>query len=266
MTGSVLRRVRRWIAAGTLVSAAAAVAVLSAEVAMAARRKYVDAESAPAVEGEFGDTAGQELRLVVMGDSTGAGVGVEAVGETVGGQLAQRLARRGWRVRLAGVSVSGSRCRDLGPQVSRALLGRPDIAVICIGANDALRGSTLPSIRRDLGHAVGRLNASGVHTLVGTCPDLGAARALGQPLRLIAGRRGRKVAVAEAAATRASGGEPIDIGRITGPVFRSDPGTLSEDCFHPSADGYRLWAEALHPAVEAAAGRSAAAGPRRRRA
>ena len=52
MTGSVLRRVRRWIAAGTLVSSAAAVAVLSAEVAMAARRKYV--VNVSAMEGVFG--------------------------------------------------------------------------------------------------------------------------------------------------------------------------------------------------------------------
>jgi len=237
---------------------------MSVEAVLAARREYVDPESAPAVEGEFGDTAGQELRLVILGDSTGAGVGVGAVGEAVGGQLAQRLARRGWRVRLAGVAVSGSRCRDLGPQVSRALLGQPDIAVICIGANDALRGARLPSIRRDLGRAVGRLQSAGVHTLVGTCPDLGAARALGQPLRTLAGRRGRQVAVASASATRAAGGEPIDIGRITGPVFRADPGTLSEDCFHPSADGYRLWAEALHPSVEAAALRRTTPGRRRR--
>ncbi|MBA3419380.1 MAG: SGNH/GDSL hydrolase family protein [Geodermatophilaceae bacterium] len=264
MTGSLVRRAGRAFTAGTVASAVAAIAVVSAEAVLAARREYVDPDSAPALEGEFGDTAGREVRLVLLGDSTGAGLGVGAVGETVGGQLAQRLARRGYRVRLAGVAVSGSRCRDLGLQVSRALLGRPDIAVICIGANDALRGVRLPSIRRDLAEAVGRLQRAGVHTFVGTCPDLGASRALAQPLRAIAGRRGRQVAAAEAAATRAANGEPIDIGLITGPVFRADPGTLSEDCFHPSADGYRLWAEALHPAVEAAARDRAAAKPRRR--
>lgn len=264
MTGSLARRARRVLTSGTLASAAAAVAVVSAEAVLAARREYADPDSAPAVQGEFGDTAGREVRLVMLGDSTGAGVGVDAVGQTVGGQLAQRLARRGWRVRLAGVAVSGSRCRDLGPQVSRALLGRPDVAVVCIGAEDALRGASLSSVRRHLGAAVERLQRSGVQTYVGTCPDLGASRALGQPLRALAGRRGRQVAAAAASATRAFGGEPIDIARITGPVFRADPGTLSEDLFHPSADGYRLWAEALHPAVEAGVRRRTASGPRRR--
>jgi len=43
----------------------------------------------------------------------------------------------------------------------------------------------------------------------------------------------------------------------TGAVFRADPGTFSVDRFHPSADGYRLLAEALLPAVtEAAAERA----------
>jgi lysophospholipase L1-like esterase len=36
-------------------------------------------------------------------------------------------------------------------------------------------------------------------------------------------------------------------------VFRADAGTLCYDGFHPSADGYRVWAHALYPAVEQAA-------------
>ena len=40
----------------------------------------------------------------------------------------------------------------------------------------------------------------------------------------------------------------------SGPVFRADPNTLCEDRYHPSADGYRVWAYALLPAVAHAAG------------
>jgi len=255
-------RTPRLFAVGTLATVTTALAVLGAEAVVAVRREYVDPESAPSVAGQFGDTAGRAVRLVLLGDSTGAGVGVQAVGETVGGQLAQRLARRGWQVHLAGVAISGSRCRDLGPQVSRALLGQPDIAIICIGSIDALRGALLPAIRRDLGAAVERLTAAGVYTIVATCPDLGATRSFAQPLRTIASRRGRRVAAAEASATAAAGGESVDLARLTGPIFRADPGTLSSDEFHPSADGYRLWAEVLQPTVEAAARRCDRSGSR----
>jgi lysophospholipase L1-like esterase len=41
----------------------------------------------------------------------------------------------------------------------------------------------------------------------------------------------------------------VDLGEETGAVFRADAGTLCYDGFHPSADGYRVWAHALYPAV-----------------
>lgn len=92
------------------------------------------------VEGEFGDPGAERLRLVLLGDSTGAGVGVTRTGETVGGVLARRLAGPTRRVRLAGAAIAGSGTGDLGPQVSRALLGRPDVAVLLVGTTDATSG------------------------------------------------------------------------------------------------------------------------------
>lgn len=88
---------------------------------------------------------------------------------------------------------------------------------------------------------------------MGTCPDLGAARALAQPLREVAGWLGRRTARAQARAVLATGGTVVDLAGETGPVFRADPGTLCHDGYHPSADGYRVWAHALLPAVVHAA-------------
>lgn len=234
-------------------AAASAVFVLAAEVWVAARRSYLPANSAPPVDGEFGEPGQPLLRLVVLGDSTAAGVGVTRTEETVGAALARRLGQHGSRVRLAGVAIGGSGTGDLGPQVSRALLGRPDVAVLLVGADDATRGTPLAAVRQNLGDAVDRLRAAGVRVVVGTCPDLGAVRAFAQPLRTVVAWRGRRVAATSAATTAAAGGVPVDLARATGPVFRADPGTFSEDRFHPSADGYRLLAEALLPAVADAA-------------
>jgi lysophospholipase L1-like esterase len=238
------------LAAGAALTAA----VLALEAWLATRRAYLPAASAPQVEGEFGEAAGgAPLRLALIGDSCAAGVGVQSVAETVGGRLAARLAGEGRRVRLSGAAIAGSRTGDLGPQVSRALLGRPDVAVVLIGANDALHASPLPVVRRHLGDAVRRLRGAGVNVVVGTCPDLGAARAFAQPLRSLLAVRSRQLASAQADAVRAGGGVPVDLAALTGSVFRADPGTLSADRFHPSADGYRLWAEAMLPAVREAA-------------
>jgi len=100
-----------------------------------------------------------------------------------------------------------------------------------------------------LGEAVRRLRDAGAEVVVGTCPDLGAARAIAPPLRQIVGWLGRRVAAAQAPAVAAVEGVPVDLAGRTGAVFRADEGTLCADGFHPSADGYRVWAHALYPAV-----------------
>jgi lysophospholipase L1-like esterase len=89
--------------------------------------------------------------------------------------------------------------------------------------------------------------------VVGTCPDLGALRAIAPPLRQIAGVMGRRMAKAQAKAVTAAGGAVVQLADETGAVFRADAGTLCYDGFHPSADGYRVWAHALYPAVVKAA-------------
>lgn len=246
-------------AAGVVGSGLLVLAVLGGEALVTARRSYLPADSAPPVEGSFG-TGGPALALVMIGDSTAAGVGASTTVGTVGGRLAAGLAGNSHRVRLSSVAVSGSRAADLGPQVTRALLGSPDVAVILIGSNDATHTTGLGSIRRNVAEVIRRLRAGGVAVVLGTCPDMGAARAFPQPLRLVVAWQGRRVATAELAVGRDAGARVVDIGRETGPAMRADASTLAADDFHPSDRGYRLWAEALLPAVRAAADNAAATG------
>ncbi|MDQ6874844.1 MAG: GDSL-type esterase/lipase family protein [Actinomycetota bacterium] len=238
------------VAAGGLIGIAVGVTLVAAELVVESLRAGLTAESAPPLDGVDGPADGQPLRMAVLGDSTGAGVGVTQRSDSVAVRLAAALAEDGRRVTVDGLALPGSRTADLGPQVSRALShGAPDLAVILIGTNDATRLTRTSMIERDLAAAVRRLRAANVYVVVGTCPDLGALRAFLHPLRELLGFRSRQVARAAARATRGEGGHPVDIGALTGPVFRADPGTLAQDQFHPSADGYRLWASALLPAV-----------------
>ena len=247
----VVRRVVYGVAATTVVGGA----VLGGELLLAVRREYLAAETAPAISGEFGRAFAPPLRLAVLGDSTAAGVGVTQVEDTVAGRLARVLADEGRFVTLDGLGVSGSRAADLAPQVSRALVHKPDVAVILIGANDATHVTSLDAVRRDVRHAIERLHEAGVRVVVGTCPDMGSATAFLPPLRQVVAWRGRRVGAATRDAATIAGAASVDIGAETGPEFRSDPGRyLSSDEFHPSADGYALWAGALAGEVRDAAG------------
>lgn len=230
--------------------AVAGAGVVLIEAALAARRGFLSADTAPEQDGVVGEGSGLPLRLALLGGSMSAGVGVARTDDTVGRQLARRISRqRGREVRVASLAVAGSCSADLGPQVSRALLGEPDVAVILIGSTDVLRASSLRRARGSLADAVRRLRSARVRTIVGTCPDFGATPAFPQPLRAVIGWRGRALGAVQSAAAVAEGGVVVDLAGCTGAIFRADPGTYSEDGFHPSADGYRLWAEALLPAV-----------------
>ena len=253
---TVLQRLGRSLALTAAAGVAASAALIAAEAVVARTRRYAQPTLGLAVRTNLGPAEGPPMRLVLLGDAVAVGVGVATVGETVGGQLAELLADvpGGRRVELSSVGVAGSRSADLGTQVARALLGhRPDVAVILIGAGDATSLRPPNEAAAYLAAAVRRLRDAGVEVVVGTCPDLGATRAFAPPLRQIVAWLGRRVAQAQAAAVHAAGGDVVDLARETGPVFRADPGALCFDGFHPSADGYRVWAHALFPAVLAAA-------------
>src|SRR6266540_577239 len=241
---SSIRRLARALAVTAIAGTMGGAAVLAGQAIAARTRRYAKPDMGLAIRSTAGPGNAPPLRLVLLGDSTALGVGVDRVSDTVGGQL----------VELSNVAVSGSVSSDLGTQVARALVGtRPDVAVILVGANDATRFGPSRGAPEHLAAAVRRLRAAGVAVVVGTCPDLGAARAFAAPLRQLIGWRGRRLARAQETAVRAAEGVPVGLAALTGAVFRADAGTFCPDGFHPSADGYRVWAHALLPAVAEAA-------------
>jgi lysophospholipase L1-like esterase len=257
-------RIGRTALTTAIAGAVGGAALLAGEVIAARTRRYAKPTMGLALRTSMGPSSAPPLRLVLLGDAAALGVGVEWLADTIGGQLARLLAEGSAdlpprHVLLSSVGVAGSRSSDLATQVARALLGdRPDVAVILIGTNDATRFVAPDEAAAHLGAAVRRLRAAGVQVVVGTCPDLGAVRSIAPPLRQLTGWQGRRTAKAQAQAVRDAGGLVVDLAGETGPVFRADAGTLSYDGFHPSADGYRVWAHALYPTVAhavAAAGR-----------
>jgi lysophospholipase L1-like esterase len=255
--GTVAGRIGRAALTTFITGTVGGAALLAGEAIAARTRQYAKPTMGLALRTSMGRSSAAPLRLVLLGDAAALGVGVEWLADTVGGQLARLLSEDGppdRHVLLSSVGVSGSRAIDLATQVARALLGeKPDVAVILIGANDAVGFRSPDDAASHLGAAVRRLCGAGVQVVVGTCPDLGAVRSLAPPLRQLTGWHGRRMAKAQAQAVRAAGGVPVDLAAETGPVFRADSGTLCYDGFHPSADGYRVWAHALYPAVARAA-------------
>jgi lysophospholipase L1-like esterase len=171
---------------------------------------------------------------VVLGDSTGQGLGASAYDRGYVGQLRSLLtARDGHPWRVLNASVSGARVRGvLSEQLAwlDACASPPDLVTCAVGANDLLRPGS-GRLLRDMSTLLDRLPAGAA---VATLPKgLGPRRAVrvNALIRERAPRNGLLVA---------------DVWEHTGPPWHGKHGI---DNFHPNEVGYRDWTAAFAEAI-----------------
>jgi len=236
---------------------AAAAGVLVAEGLMAKRAIGLRKEAAPYADGYYGPKRrGTSLRFVMLGDSTAAGLGASSALETPGALISQGIVEAADRpVRYVNMATVGARSTDFASQVTRALIIRPHVVLVMIGANDVTHLVRPQTAVRHLAEGVSRLVEAGVQVVVGTCPDIGTIKPIRQPLRLVARRLSRQLAAAQTIAVVEAGGRTVSFGDLLGPEFDAHPEHMfALDRFHPSSIGYAAVAQAMMPSVLAAMG------------
>ena len=205
---------------------------------------------------------GTPVELLMVGDSIAAGLGAERPKDVLGARIAKSVAGFLQRpVRLRTAAQVGAESQDLARQIDRLPESyRPDVAVVIVGGNDVTHRVPVASAAADLADAITRLRARGAEVVVGTCPDLGALRAVPQPLRSLGAQASRQLARAQAVAGERAGARVVSLRRAVGHLFVAHPDDMfSIDRFHPSALGYRRTADALAPEVVAALAGAASA-------
>ena len=238
------------IALAAALTIAILAALIAIEIALALTRDYLPTAPAMELGGTFGPDDGKPLSFVVLGDSTAAGLGAGSPRYAYPTMLSERLGERGWRVELKALGVSGARVKDvLEDQVPLALEASPDLVFIGIGANDVTHVTSLESIDRDMNAALDLLEPTEATIVVAGPPDM-RAHAWLEPLRSLAGWRGRRVAdTIEAVATR-RGHLVVQLAEHAGPYFATNPeDAYGGDDFHPGPGGYRAWADAIFPVL-----------------
>jgi len=229
-----------------LLSAAAvpvvAVAVLGAEVQLARVGPDLPDDAPLDHDGQVGG-AGSSLRMVWLGDSTAAGVGATSARFAIPRRVAAQLDRP---IEVTNIAVSGDRVRDVvEDQLPQLDALRPDVVLISIGANDVTHLTSQADFRRTYAEMLAAMPDGAIVVVLGV-PDMGAPPRLAQPLRAIAGLRGRQLDELVRTLADDHGAEYVDIAGETGPTMRSDTARyFAADRYHPSDDGYALWADAV---------------------
>ena len=176
-------------------------------------------------------TAEGERVIVAFGDSLTAGYGV-APEESYPALLGARLRAEGLPYRVVNAGVSGDTTAGGLRRVDWALKLKPEIALVELGANDALRGQDLETTRANLDAIVARFEAGGARVLL-----------LG--MRLPPNYGGRYAAAFERVYTDVARDRKVPLM----PFFLDGVGAVGRlnqpDGIHPTAEGYRLIVERL---------------------
>lgn len=184
---------------------------------------------------------GPDLRLLILGDSAAAGVGVESQAEALSGKLVAALGtfyRVHWRL----LATSGHDSAEVLARLQTEPAATFDVVVISVGVNDVTGRTSTVRWRQNLqGIAdvlVERFQARMI--LFSSVPPMHCFPALPQPLRWWLGLRAntlrrqlRKMALQHPCC------------RFVEVAFPFDLRYMAADGFHPGPAAYAMWSEHL---------------------
>lgn len=203
--------------------------------------------------GSFGDRSLPPLRIVAVGDSSITSPGVQRLDNTWIRRSASTFADER-HVELICLAVGGSKAHDvIEGQLAEAVRLRPDIAVVSVGANDAIRAVPVSRYRRNLHYILTRLEEAAGGVVVFGMGDLGSIPRLPKALRPYLSHRSRVFndAAREVALAHPRAVKVWTLGRVSS-AFWGDTSLFAADMFHAGDAGHAVFTEGALPAMRAA--------------
>ena len=181
--------------------------------------------------------AARTIRLVVLGDSLTAGLGLPP-GQAFPDRLQAALRAKGWDVEVLNAGVSGDTAADGFQRYNWAVPADADALIVELGANDMLRGLKSEATEKALSAILDRAHAARLPTLIAgmrAAPNLGAEYA-----------REFNAIYPDLAKAHGVALYPFFLDGVAG-----DPKLNQADGMHPTAEGVEAIVERITPSVEA---------------
>jgi lysophospholipase L1-like esterase len=190
--------------------------------------------------GELG--RGPDLRLLILGDSSAAGVGAAHQEEALSGQLAAALSpsrHLSWQLEAG----TGATSRSTLTRLKTLPRQHFDIVLLVLGVNDVTSFAPLTRILADRAQIARTLSDrfDAPKLIITGIPPLGQFPLLPDPLRWILGKRAARLEQRLQEQAERAGHLYLP---FTMALTRD---LMAEDGFHPSPRAYQHWAEALVP-------------------
>lgn len=190
---------------------------------------------------------GEPFHMVILGESTAAGVGAPTYAEALIGQTASALARLTNRsIQWQALGRNGATARTvLQTQVPQLAGLRTDVVIIALGVNDTTRLHSIARWLNDLKAIISqsRQHVGPVPVVLAGIPPLRRFPALPQPLRFVIGLRAE--AMDQAAAQLATSLPDV----LHLPIQIRDTHDFASDGYHPGPVGYAAWGAQVAEAI-----------------
>lgn len=186
---------------------------------------------------------------VALGDSTGSGVGARNGGYVA--RLFNRMLEHRGGSELENLCVSGATTADvLRGQLQSGVAKSPDLVTLGIGINDIGHGLTIEQFAKNYDEILSTLKEKTNATIVVTnIPDISSAPRIPASIRAEYQRQIEQFNARLEEIARRHEVTIFDIFTITRSELPSHPEYFSADGFHPSDEGYELWAEQMWPTL-----------------
>lgn len=189
------------------------------------------------------------LRFIHFGESTVAGVGVKHFTQGLSAQLCQTLStalstQQDTTVECNITGQNGIRFRDLNEHIQQHTTPA-DFAIVTMGVNDTTGLTAVKQWQHDIHKSIELLNSKGIKQIFFTqVPPMAQFPALPAPLKYLLGLRAHILNTELQRLCRQH-----ESCEYVGSKLMVAKEMMAEDGYHPSALGYKAWAEQITPQI-----------------
>lgn len=188
----------------------------------------------------IGNSNNETIKFTTLGDSLTAGVGVSDYKLSYPYLTALKISSK--KVALINLARTGATSKDvLIDQVPQAISAKPDVITLLIGVNDVHNLVSLKKFEDNLTQSVKALKQTKARIYLLSIPYLGSDKIVFFPYNLILDLRTKQFNEIIKKTTKDFGVNFIDLYSLKKPAD-----FYSEDQFHPSKSGYKVWSEVIN--------------------
>lgn len=192
---------------------------------------------------DLGKKSNKKFKLFIAGDSIGTGVGATRFENSVAGRIAKYLSKE-YHVILTNSSINGSKIKTL--LKSKNPSEKQDLAVIFVSSNDVLRFTKLDDFRQNAAKALEIFSKFSTRLIIIGPANVGTAKFLPLPLRLIYLFRAPKYAeILKEASSKFKNVIYINSLKPAKNLGKYKQIYYSSDMLHPNDEGHKFWFEMI---------------------